>query len=1025
MVFIKLKLVLALDLFNIALRFIMSTNIARPRGQRRSRRLAGETAEVDSEPTSPPAIHANTARPAIQRGDSHSIRELRPNPRTRYPPPTLRPAQQHPNPPSAPFTFTHTDPAWPRPLPDFLRQNNNAPQPVIEAAPAGMDSAPAARGGDEDVDMAGTEVKVEPPSPAGQLTDGGNNINNAMAGLTGPAFPAAINDIIPPSLRDPNDINVRFQVWGDQPVNHAGQRFRAHTMGINDREPGPLLFATRGPFLSPSRVWDVRNSEPPPSGLNNPAAPNPVPARPVSPIAIDRVTAPTNEDLAAPVPAPRDEPVPRNEPVLRNEPAPPSIQSPTVKTETPTKQPKEIEEHECLICCETYSKTKMEQPCRHCDSWFCHPCIMDMFERAIDEPGHMPPKCHMMFQLHVGLPHLSAEKAEKYRAKFEEWLAVDKVFCPVKTCSTFVPERLYHVKQVPIPKLVDFARFEWERIMHAVNARPAAGVFYVAQSPQSQSSTIRPQDFLSMLRKDSYPSFAALLGDMEWVMDNMKLPDHINRAASKSALMAVAFQEMDNIRVRSHSKMPLPQGKPSLFACPTCSIGICFECRQVAHPGRPCDTTQKDYEMAMMKQYGYKQCPVCKTAVKRMFGCSHMQCLCGAHWCWRCQRNIDDCPGDCGEDGDSDGSDYGEDDYEGDAEEAERDVAEGTPTPAPAQALLVNNELDTTNATAPNTVPAREDLAPAVATDAVANTGRAENRHVADPGPEQSEQLREEQRLEQLLLQLRQQYEEELRQRQQAARIFHEQTINYQGGAQQHQRLQQAEQLVQRHEQASQQIERELQQQEEAYVRLRRQRTGNAARIIVLPAETARPPRSRNRQPADLDAGGLARWGRLNIFGEEPVEPMSNVWSCHHSFHQVEADAMDKTVKPGVVVQCNRCFKKMEPRPLRSKTKREKQSTGSRPGDQQHTGSSVEWAVQSPPPAQDPNRPTVPSPLRKLIVPTPPSQKVVAHKPVKKEDVPWDCRSCNVLYCGECKEIMLDKRRAEKREAAKRAAGLI
>ncbi len=51
-----------------------------------------------------------------------------------------------------------------------------------------------------------------------------------------------------------------------------------------------------------------------------------------------------------------------------------------------------------------------------------------------------------------------------------------------------------------------------------------------------------------------------------------------------------------------------------------------------------------------------------------MFGCPHMQCLCGAHWCYYCQRSIDQCDGGCdeGEPEDDEGeyeSEVDEDDY--------------------------------------------------------------------------------------------------------------------------------------------------------------------------------------------------------------------------------------------------------------------------------------------------------------------------------------------------------------------------
>ncbi|KEQ64725.1 uncharacterized protein M437DRAFT_10425, partial [Aureobasidium melanogenum CBS 110374] len=83
------------------------------------------------------------------------------------------------------------------------------------------------------------------------------------------------------------------------------------------------------------------------------------------------------------------------------------------------------------------------------------------------------------------------------------------------------------------------------------------------------------------------------------------------------------------------------------FSCPDCHIGICPSCKQVAHFGQPCDTAAQDHELAMLETYGYKKCPRCGHGVKRMYGCRHMQCRCGAHWCWGCLRAFDECDGGC------------------------------------------------------------------------------------------------------------------------------------------------------------------------------------------------------------------------------------------------------------------------------------------------------------------------------------------------------------------------------------------
>jgi hypothetical protein len=63
----------------------------------------------------------------------------------------------------------------------------------------------------------------------------------------------------------------------------------------------------------------------------------------------------------------------------------------------------------------------------------------------------------------------------------------------------------------------------------------------------------------------------------------------------------------------------------------------------------------------LVKKWGYKECPRCGHGLRRMFGCSHMQCKCGAHWCWGCRQNINECGG-CADEDDGERSEYDSDD---------------------------------------------------------------------------------------------------------------------------------------------------------------------------------------------------------------------------------------------------------------------------------------------------------------------------------------------------------------------------
>lgn len=63
-----------------------------------------------------------------------------------------------------------------------------------------------------------------------------------------------------------------------------------------------------------------------------------------------------------------------------------------------------------------------------------------------------------------------------------------------------------------------------------------------------------------------------------------------------------------------------------------------------------------------------------------MFGCSHMACRCGAHFCWHCMRDPDNCAEDCYDDGDGydDGYDEDEDGSEEDTHESAEEQGKET-----------------------------------------------------------------------------------------------------------------------------------------------------------------------------------------------------------------------------------------------------------------------------------------------------------------------------------------------------------
>jgi hypothetical protein len=240
----------------------------------------------------------------------------------------------------------------------------------------------------------------------------------------------------------------------------------------------------------------------------------------------------------------------------------------------------------CNICsdpipAEAFDQNKTHE-CWSCSSIYCEKCVGELFTTALEDTTRMPAGCCLLFPTYAARQALPAEKVDEYRIKFEEYISADKSYCPVPTCSAFLPNRLF---------------------------------------PKNASSTDKKR------KRVDTPT------------------------------------EHDN---SDHPHVP----------CPKCEIEICVACRQLAHAGAECappPLLDEKVERAL-RRWGYKRCPKCGHGVKRMFGCSHMQCRCGAHWCWCCCKPFDECSyGGDGSDGEDDEY-YTDDD---DEEEAQpRDVGE-------------------------------------------------------------------------------------------------------------------------------------------------------------------------------------------------------------------------------------------------------------------------------------------------------------------------------------------------------------
>ncbi|KAJ3500093.1 hypothetical protein NLJ89_g9943 [Agrocybe chaxingu] len=89
--------------------------------------------------------------------------------------------------------------------------------------------------------------------------------------------------------------------------------------------------------------------------------------------------------------------------------------------------------------------------------------------------------------------------------------------------------------------------------------------------------------------------------------------------------------------------------RPGTLQCPACFSNICPACDEESHEGMTCEersiqsnpAEQERLNDELAARSGYKRCPRCQVMVEKTEGCNHIECRCGAHFCWRCLAAFD------------------------------------------------------------------------------------------------------------------------------------------------------------------------------------------------------------------------------------------------------------------------------------------------------------------------------------------------------------------------------------------------
>ncbi|KAK2465895.1 hypothetical protein APHAL10511_001536 [Amanita phalloides] len=81
-----------------------------------------------------------------------------------------------------------------------------------------------------------------------------------------------------------------------------------------------------------------------------------------------------------------------------------------------------------------------------------------------------------------------------------------------------------------------------------------------------------------------------------------------------------------------------------VLTCPSCFTSVCTGCNKEGHDGMTCEerdlVSNPEEQERRNEQWaltaGAKRCPSCRMFLQKMEGCNHMECPCGAHFCWIC-----------------------------------------------------------------------------------------------------------------------------------------------------------------------------------------------------------------------------------------------------------------------------------------------------------------------------------------------------------------------------------------------------
>ena len=394
-------------------------------------------------------------------------------------------------------------------------------------------------------------------------------------------------------------------------------------------------------------------------------------------------------------------------------------------------------------------------------------------------------------------------------------------------------------------------------------------------------------------------------------------------------------------------------------SCPECKSTTCAECRVVVEFAevQPHKCVAADEATALLKQFSYKRCPRCSGGVAKMYGCSHVRCQCGAHWCWDCQRPIQICWSKPCERAREDGDET--DDYDIPEEET---------------------ETETESEPEPNTITAATDQSGAEAANPAVLWGIIAQQ----PTVEAAAEAPEPQQVEAVLLSDAGLAETALSQPADQAPL-----------------IQPDLSATAADTQANVEVHTAAQSQAES---------------TTHPTDTSTAVTTATEEPLiNLDGGDVEDWEAGSFdFGDEPIDETWDTWGCLHHFNPIFSKTVWQTQKewlpdtlptaptlptPTKHIDCLKCYKTIAlDEPLTEDLDKQK-ANGKERADSACDVNSIDRPLVSP---------LVASATETAISAGQPSKKN-RKKGKHRGENPclFNCPKCGVFYCVDCKKAVM------------------